>query len=290
MPELPEVETTVRALRKKVLYRTFLDVWTDCQKIIKKPADFGIFKKELKGRKIEKIWRRGKNIIFELSEGKILLVHQKMTGHFLVGKWKRENGLWRSVSRGPLDDPMNRFLHFMFFLDNGEMLGLSDLRKFAKIVLMSKRDFDNFDDIKKIGPEPLDKKFNFIKFIEVIKKSSGKIKQVLMDQEVMAGIGNIYSDEILWEAKVSPFRRVGDLSKKNLLDIYKAIKKILKKGIKARGESFSDYRMPNGKKGGFDAFRKVYRKKGEKCARCGYIIKREKIGGRSAHFCQKCQK
>lgn len=289
MPELPEVETTVRSLQKKVLHRTFLDVWSDAVKLIKKPNDFKTFKKEIKGKKIEKIWRRGKNIIFELSGDKILLVHQKMTGHLLVGKWTFKKGKWEAIKNGPLRDPMNRFLHVVFFLDNGEMLSLSDLRKFAKIVLMNKKDFENSEDVAKIGPEPLDKKFSFKIFKERILKSSGKIKKVLMDQGVVAGIGNIYSDEILWESKISPFKVAHDLGEKDLNKIFVAIKKILKKGIKFKGESFSDYRMPDGRKGGFDKYRMVYKKEGKKCFHCGTSIKREKIGGRSAHFCPTCQ-
>jgi len=290
MPELPEVETTVRSLQKKVLNRTFLDVWTDAKKLIKKPKNFRIFKREIKKKKIEKIWRRGKNIIFELSGDKILLIHQKMTGHLLVGRWVSKKGKWESIKAGPLRDPMNRFLHVVFFLDNKEMLSLSDLRKFAKIVLMNKKDFETSEDVRKIGPEPLDKKFNFKVFKKRILKSSGKIKQVLMNQEVIAGIGNIYSDEILWEAKINPFRPTCNLSEKDLIKIYTATKKILRRGIKAKGESFSDYRMPDGRRGGFDKFRMVYKKEGKKCFRCGAIIKREKIGGRSAHFCPACQR
>lgn len=111
-----------------------------------------------------------------------------------------------------------------------------------------------------------------------------------MDQKIIAGIGNIYSDEVLWFAKVSPFKRVGELKEGELKKIYSGIKSILKLAIKKRGESFSDYRTPEGKKGGFDPFRRVYKREGKTCFRCGSIIKREKIGGRSAHFCLKCQK
>ena len=133
MPELPEVETTVRGLNKKVLKRTFIDVWSDWEKIVKKPKDFEQFKKEIKNKKIKKIWRRAKNIIFDLSDGYSLLVHQKMTGHLLVGKWNMKNGTWTPTKKGPLNDPYNRFLHLIFFFDNGKMMALSDARKFAKL-------------------------------------------------------------------------------------------------------------------------------------------------------------
>jgi len=290
MPELPEVETTVRDLERKVRNRTFIDIWTDSVKMIKSPLNFEDFKKEIKNEKIQKIWRRGKNIIFELSGGKILLIHQKLTGHLLVGRWKKEKGQWKSQIKGTLDEPVNRFLHLIFSLDNGEMLGLSDLRKFAKVMLIKKEELENLKDLNELGPEPLDKDFTFEKFKERFKNKKGKIKQVLMDQQVIAGIGNIYSDEILWEAKIHPLRDVGTLNNEELGKIYIAMQKILKKGIELKGESFSDYRTPSGEKGNYDKFRKVYRREGEKCRRCGEVIQRIKIGERSAHFCPNCQK
>ncbi len=291
MPELPEVETTVRDLKKKVLGRTFIDVWTDFKKMIKKPKDFKDFQKEIKGRKIENIRRRGKNILIDLSRNKTLLIHQKLTGHLLLGRWGLEKGEWKAEIPGPLaKDPMNRFLHLIFRLDNGQMLALSDLRKFAKAELWDSEKLTQSEEMKSLGPEPLDKSFTFEKFQECFKGKKGKIKQVLMDQMVIAGIGNIYSDETLWEAKVHPFKDVSKLSEEKLKKIYQALKKILGKAVKVRGESISDFRRISGEKGGFDPLRKVYRREGEKCNRCGTIIKRVKLAGRSAHFCPKCQK
>ena len=299
MPELPEVETTVRDLNKKVLNRTFLNVWTDFKKTTKKP-NFEQFKKEIKGKKIQKIWRRGKNIIFDLSphqkfgggdlsENKSLSVHQKLTGHLLIGKWELEKGVWKAKISGPIkDDPMNRFLHLVFWLDNGYQLALSDLRKFAKVELWNTKELKR--ELDSLGPEPLDKNFTFERLRETLQQARGKIKQVLMDQSVIAGIGNIYSDEILWEAKVHPFKDVLKLSGDELKKIYQAMRKILSKAIEVGGESISDYRKPSGEKGGFDLLRKVYRREGEKCSRCGTIIKRIKLESRRAHFCPKCQK
>ena len=128
MPELPEVETIVRELKKEVLNRTFIDVWTDNEKMIKKPKDFKLFKKEVKGKRIKGIERRAKNILFYLSGEKILLVHQKMTGHFLIGKWKREKNKWISLTRGPItDDPMNRFLHLISCFEISEWVLTEEL-------------------------------------------------------------------------------------------------------------------------------------------------------------------
>jgi formamidopyrimidine-DNA glycosylase len=290
MPELPEVETTVRDLKKTVLGRIFFDVWTDAKKMIKKPKKFGDFKKELIGKEILDVKRRGKNILFFLSSGKILLIHQKLTGHLLFGIWKKEGGIWKSEIEGPLkEDPMNGFLHLIFFFKDGWQLALSDLRKFAKVEILTKEELEK--ELSALGPEPLEEDFTFEKFKErILKKKKGKIKQVLMDQEVIAGIGNIYSDEILWKAKIHPFKRVGKLSEEELKKIYKAMREILPRAIEVGGESISDYRRPSGEKGGFDLLRKVYRREGEKCFRCGAKIKRVKLGQRSAHFCPVCQK
>lgn len=287
MPELPEVETIVRDLKKKVQGRTFRDVWTDFKKMIKKPKNFEEFKKELKGKKIQKVWRRGKNILFELSGNKILLIHQKLTGHFLVGEWERENNKWKAPS-GPLSEKINTYIHLLFTLDNGKMLALSDLRKFAKAELWDREKLKESEGFKGLGPEPLEKGFTFEKFKECLKR--GKIKQVLMDQSVIAGIGNIYSDEILWEARVHPFKEVSKLSRSDLDKIYRAIKKILPLAIKLQGESISDFRRLSGERGYYDKARKVYRREGQNCSRCGIKIKRAKLGGRSAHFCPKCQR
>lgn len=291
MPELPEVETIVRGLEKKVLNRTFLDIWTDFSRIIQKPKNFEQFKKEIIGRKIEDVRRRGKNILIFLSGNKILLIHQKLTGHLLYGIWKKAGGAWKAKIPGPLsEDPANKFLHLLFFLDDGKQLALSDLRKFAKVGLWDAKALENSEEFRKLGPEPLEKSFNFGKFKERLKNKKGKVKQVLMDQNVIAGIGNIYSDEILWQAQIHPFREVKRLNEQELERIYESMREILNKAIELGGESISDYRDIEGKRGDFDRVRKVYRREGEKCSRCGTTIKRLKVGGRSAHFCPNCQK
>jgi len=297
MPELPEVETTVKDLSKArppILGARFVDVWTDSPKMIKSPRSFDQFKKEIKRKKIEKIWRRGKNIIFELIRIRplpvyYLLIHQKLTGHLLLGKWALEKGQWQSKIPGaPKEDPMNRFLHLIFWVDNGQMLALSDLRKFAKVELLDEDGLEK--ELGSLGPEPLTGELTFEKFKKRFEGKKGKIKQVLMDQNVIAGIGNIYSDEILWQARIHPFKDVSKLSNSDFGGIYRAMREILSKAIELGGESISDFRRISGERGGFTPLRKVYRREGEKCSRCGRAIKRVKIGGRSAHFCPTCQK
>ncbi|OGZ27325.1 MAG: DNA-formamidopyrimidine glycosylase [Candidatus Nealsonbacteria bacterium RIFOXYB1_FULL_40_15] len=271
MPEFPEVETTRKSLESKVLNRTFVDVWTDEPKIIKK--DWSSFRKEIIGKKIVRIWRKGKNLIFDLSGGLSMLTHLKLTGHYLYDRWNEK-------------DPMNSFVHAKFILDNGKTLALSDLRKFAKIELKKKEEIEK--DLEKIGPDPF--QIGSEEFEAKIRKKRGKIKQVLMDQTVVSGIGNIYSDEILWESNVHPERKTADISEKEMQDIYKSSKKILKKALEAGGTSISDFRNTEGIKGKFGEIKKAYGREGQKCFRCSSLIKRKKIGQRSAHFCPSCQK
>ena len=286
---MPEVETIVRDLNKTVLGRKIEDVWCDWRKSIKKPGSFSVFSRAIKGERIERIWRRAKNIIFELSGGKILLIHQKMTGHLLYGIWSMQHKAWMPKEKGPLEEPANRFIHLVFYLDNGKQLALSDLRKFAKIELWDKGQFFRSIVFKSWGQEPLEKSFTFKKFKKTLPQR-GRIKQVLMNPKVIAGIGNIYADEILWEAKVHPLLQTGRLNNQQLRAIYKAIRKVLQKAIKLGGTSISDFRKLSGEKGNFGETRKAYRRDKEECYRCGATIKRIKIGGRGTCFCPKCQR
>jgi formamidopyrimidine-DNA glycosylase len=288
MPELPEVQTVVDDLNKKIIGRKITGVWFDAPKIIKKPKSKD-FEYNIKGAKIESVARRAKNILISLSGNRLLLIHQKMTGHMLVGKWQKTKSGWQSLLGGHFDEKVNDYIHLIFFLDNGQMLALSDLRKFAKVLFGPRDEILKMPEIQKLGIEPLSQEFTFEKFKSIIKKEKGKIKQVLMNQEKIAGIGNIYSDEILWEAKVNPFRRADSLTEPEIKKIYSAIGKILAKALKLRGTSTSDFRDTAGIKGKFGEILKVYRREGDPCPRCGTKIVRQKIGGRSAHFCPLCQ-
>ncbi len=292
MPELPEVETIVRDLNKSVKGAKILDAWTDWAKAIKKPKNFNLFKKEIIGRTIKEIKRRGKNILFYLSGDKIILIHQKLTGHLLVGKWKLKGKIWEPIeNKKILSERVNNYIHLMLYLSSNKMLALSDLRKFAKILAGDKNEILNSEDLSNIGPEPFVKDFTFDVFKKrILLKPNGQIKYVLMDQAVIAGIGNIYSDEILWEAKVYPLKIIKNLKADELKRIYIAIKKILEKSIEYRGDSMSDFRDVSGRKGGYQEIQKVYQKDGEACKRCGTKIMRFKLKGRSGHYCPFCQK
>src|SRR3989344_589796 len=293
MPELPEVQTIVNDLNKKILGRKIVGVWLNTLKIIKKPKAADL-EKQIKGLRIKAVKRRGKNILIYLEKCQmlnvgcqtfLLLIHQKLTGHLLMGKWKIEKGRVKSLLKGPLREKVNGYIHLIFYLDNGWQLALSDLRKFAKVLFGLKEEIENLPDLKRIGPEPLDESFKVDKFISLISLEKRKIKQVLMDQGVISGIGNIYSDEILWQVKIHPFTPANQLTNSQLKDIYSAMRRILKKAIKLRGASISDFRDTSGKSGAYADVRKVYAKEGERCQRCQTLIKRIKIGGRSAHFC-----
>ena len=291
MPELPEVETTTRGLRKAIKGLVIKDVWTDLSTkdkrkwdTIANPKYFSIFKKEIGNKKILSVERRAKNILINLSSGKTILVHMKMTGHLLYGDYKK--------------DPINRFIHFTITFNNGKKLYFSDMRKFGKITLLPTKTAHDTKHLNNIGPEPLEKNFNLKKFEERLKKKpNGKIKTVLMDQSLIAGIGNIYSDEILWRSLVHPERKVSTLLRQGyggraIKDIFKAMKFILTKGIDFGGDSMSDYRNVDGLPGKFQLHHQAYRRTGEKCRRpgCSGIIKRKVISSRSAHFCSVHQK
>ena len=291
MPELPEVQTIVTDLQKILPGLKIGDVWTDWKKMLKKTS-FEKFKKEVVGEKILNVQRIGKNILINLSRDKSILVHQKMTGHFLYGNWNFENKKWISKNDDPIrNDPQNRFIHLIFDLSNKKQLALSDLRKFAKVLLWPTDKLNELKDIKDLGPDPTAEDFNFNKFQERLAGKKGKIKTVLMDQTVFAGIGNIYSDEILWLSGIHPLKPTSSLTQEELKTIFNSTKKILKKAIEVRGTSDSDYRDPSGRKGQYQDILYVYGLEGEKCQKKdGGIITRLKIGSRSAHFCPVHQK
>ncbi len=289
MPELPEVQTTVDGLNKKVRGRTILKVNTTYNSIyyhnkeeIKNPKFFSIFKRRIEGKKILKAERRAKNILIHLSGGETIIAHMKMTGSFVYNR------------------PDYPFIRLNFLLDNKKYLSLSDMRKFAKVCVEKTSELENSPHLANLGPEPLDKSFGLKELKErLLTQPKGKIKQVLMNPEVIAGIGNIYSDEILWRASVHPLSLAGTIPEKSLKEILKAMKETLQKGIALGGDSNVDYRNIDGEKGSFQEHHRAYQQTGKKCqkkgprrggASCGGIIERKVVGARSAHFCPRHQK
>lgn len=306
MPELPEVQTTVNGLNKVLKNHTAKDVWTDYflrtrhtrTDNIKNKKFFLKFKKEIVGEKFLKAERRGKNVLIHLSGRKTILIHMKMTGHLLYGTYKRisksksqiskgEKSEWRGEEKN-LSDSFNRFVHFIINFTNGKSLAFSDMRKFAKVTLFETDKMHEHADLKILGPEADDIKLSWKTLKkQLLKKSKGKIKTVLMNQTVVAGIGNIYSDEILWASGIHPERRVEKLSDKDIKNISTSGVEILAQSISVGGDSMSDYRNIHGERGGFQNLHKVYRRAKQKCLKkdCDGIILRKVIGGRSAHYC-----
>jgi formamidopyrimidine-DNA glycosylase len=278
MPELPEVQTIVDELNLKVKGETIIGVW---------PLNF----KEAQNKKILNIKRRAKYIIFELSEDTIMLVHLKMTGHFLLGRWEIRNNVPYPLVEGPIkDDSYNKYVRVIFYLKSGKELGFSDLRKFGEIEFYTKEEFNNLKKIKKLGPEPLEKEFTFEKFKNIVKSTSTNIKMLLMNQEKIAGIGNLYASEILFLARVNPLRRTEDLKEKEVREVYNAIKIILERALKLKGSSVYDYRRVLGIKGSYQDSTLVYGRKGKDCPVCAGKVEYVKIGQRGTYFCPKCQK
>lgn len=295
MPELPEVETIVNDLNKKIKGDTIVGFWSDVPAAIKN-ATIDKFKKEIKGRKILQAHRIGKNMFIDLSGEKTMYIHLKMTGHLLV----KDQGTVGSEQY--FSDKVNQYIHHIWRLqskklkvksknDYDKTLEFSDLRKFAKIILLDTPKIKEYKDIINLGVDAMDKKFDFKKFNGILDKyTKTPVGILLMDQNKIAGIGNIYRSEILFDAGVLPVRKVSALSGAEKKKVFNSTKKILKKAVKFRGTSDSDYRDTDGAPGGFQKILSVYNRERQKCKRCGTIILRRKLGGRSVFYCPKCQK
>jgi len=278
MPELPEVETIRGQLNKLLTGKKIKKVQISLPKMVK--LTLAEFKKIVISAKINCVARRAKILIFELSNDWSLLVHLKMSGRLIFRK-KGE----------ALKEQDIKWNHLIYDFQDGSQLFHNDLRQFGYVKAMKTDELAEFFEKEKLGPEPLEKDFTLDDFSAILtKRPKAKIKQFLMDQQNLAGIGNIYSDEILFFALVHPLRKVGGLKQQEIKKIFEGIKKILPEAYKFRGSSNNDYLDAFGKKGDYVPRLKVYGREGEKCKNCGGIIQRLKIGGRSAHFCPACQR
>lgn len=291
MPELPEVETIKNDLKNKIVGCKIVSVFPLWQDIVK-DIPFDVFARQVEGRKIIAVERRAKNIVIKLTDNLNLLIHLKMTGHFIVTNENDKvsgDGRWEKTdNKLLLTDRMNQYIRIIFYLSGGMMLAMSDLRKFAYIKLVDDKALSEFLD--KYGPEPFDKDFTSEKLAEILGKKKTAIKKVLMDQSQIAGIGNIYADEILWASRIHPLSPANKLSQKDAEAIYENTKKILTESLKRRGTSTSDFRDTDGRPGTFGDIRNVYRMTDLPCPKCGKPIQRISLGGRGTHFCAVCQK
>jgi formamidopyrimidine-DNA glycosylase len=283
MPELPEVETIVRDLDKELKRKKIIAIKSSDKKALQLT---GPELESVIGKEIKSVSRRAKMIVFDLA-GSFLIIHLKLTGQLVL---KTKTGL---VAGGhPIANEgrglPNGFTRVIFKFNDGSELFFNDVRRFGWIKLAVGDDFSQFDS--QFGVEPLSPDFTLEYFKKVlVSRPKTAVKQALMDQEKIAGIGNIYADESLFAAGIKPFRRVSTLKAAEIEKLWRAIPKILLFAIKHRGTSFNDYVDAQGEVGNFVRYLKVYGRAGEKCRVCGELVKKMKLGGRGTHWCEHCQ-
>lgn len=267
MPELPEVETIKRELEKAILGKKIIEVCVHNPKVVKEPP-IEKFKKGLAGATIKNILRKAKVLILELSNGKSLVIHLKMTGQ-LVYPGKGEKSA-----------------RVTFHFSDGETLDFNDQRLFAELRLLE--DWRKLKFIQGLGPEPF--AITLGQFKEMLAAKKTKIKPLLMDQTFISGIGNLYAAEALFRAKIDPQRSAQGLSDKEKELLYKEIKKTLEEAIEHKGSSVDQYVQLSGKPGDYVKYHKVYAREDKPCFVCKKPIKRIALGGRGTYFCPHCQK
>ena len=270
MPELPEVETVVRALREPLIGRTIIGVRNRWPRHIGTPS-LNELQARLQGCRIQAIHRRAKYLVFTLTEGETLIIHLKMSGHLTVQE---------------KDIVPDKHMHTVFELDNGQELRFRDIRKFGRVYLVNNPD----QILGKLGPEPLEESFTPTRLQERLNGRTRAIKPLLLDQHLVAGIGNIYADEALFYAKLRPTRPANSLDQSDFQALHSAIQKVLRLGIEREGASIELYVKPDGSKGDMQNAVAVFRRTGEPCYSCGRPIERIVLGGRSTHYCAHCQK
>ena len=284
MPELPEVETIVRDLNKKLKSKKIIAVRSLDKKIFQLS---GREAKNIIGQEIKSVRRRAKMIIFDLS-GHYLIIHLKMTGQLVL---RTKAGLIAGghpiINQGR--ELPNKFSRVIFKFNDSSTLFFNDLRRFGWIKLFNRSKFLKLN--QSLGVEPLRPDFTLEKFKKVLSgRQKTTIKQALLEQKYISGIGNIYADESLFAARLKPFRRVRTLKPKEIEKLWRAIPKILRLAIKYRGTSFSDYVDAKGKAGNFVKHLKVYGRAGLRCKNCLGLVQKIKLAGRGTHWCGHCQR
>ncbi len=281
MPELPEVETVCRGLRKTVVGKTIRRVTLHAPPKSTVVSDsFGkkSFPQVLKDRTIERVDRRGKNILMRLSGEITLWAHLKMTGHFFYYEPKRKIDKHDLVIFDFVDPANNNDRHLRF----------NDYRRFGRLRVFRNDELMRQDGLRELGPEPWD--VTAEEFAERCKKSHRMIKPALLDQSFIAGLGNIYADESLYALRIHPTRLTSSIARRKLIGLHQEIVRLLEMAIGKMGTSVDSYTGINGKAGHFQKYLKAYGREGIPCVRCGTFIARKKIGSRSAHFCPRCQR
>ena len=288
MPELPEVEVVKRSLKKEINTLTI-------QKIIvnTKSLRYPINRKQLNNtvaKKITSVKRRSKYLMIGLDDNLVILIHLGMTGKFFIVNHKNEKK--KTSFYYDLKDGNVKHNHIVFYLSKNKKLIYNDVRKFGFIKILKKKDLKKNSHLKLLGPEPLSKELNVNYFKDYISKRDRNIKNILMDQKFISGLGNIYVNEVLFLSKINPKRKVISIKKREILSIIKFIKKILAESIKKGGSSIKNFEGVKGKSGTFQQKFNVYSRKGERCKRngCKGVVTKTNISNRSTFFCRSCQK
>lgn len=272
MPELPEVETIARTLEPVVRGRVVAGIELLYRPLLRRGGWKGI--EGLKGRRVLGVRRRGKMLLIEFDGARTLVFHLKMTGQFLFAS---------------AADPHDKHTRLVVrFEDGANELIFRDVRKFGFLLCLEGDPMAACTELACLGPEPLN--VGLAEFAALVGRRKGRIKSLLLDQTAIAGIGNIYADEMLFDARIHPETPASSLGKRAVERLYDSMKKILTLAIAEKGSTLRDYRDAEGKAGNFQFFHKVYDRKGEPCVACGTPVRMTRIGGRSSHFCLKCQR
>ena len=274
MPELPEVETIKKTLEHLTIGKQIKDVTVYWPKIIKKPVEHEQFIDALKGQTIEAVGRRGKFLIFYLTD-LALVSHLRMEGKY---------GLF------PVDKEMDKHTHVLFTFTDGTQLRYKDVRKFGTMHLFLKGEELTSLPLSQLGPEPLSDEFTTEYMMQSLAKTSRNIKAVLLDQTLVVGVGNIYVDESLFRAKIHPQRVASSLTEKEIERIVSEVKATLAEAIEQGGSTIRTYINTQGQIGMFQQQLLVYGRNGEPCKECGNEIEKMKVAGRGTHICPSCQK
>jgi formamidopyrimidine-DNA glycosylase len=272
MPELPEVETYARSLGRTLVGRRVASVRLVFRPLLRTGSPRSLAR--LAGRKVESVGRRGKYLIVRFEGGRSLAFHLKMTGGFLF------------VPKGTRPDKSTRLV--LTFRGPGPDLHFRDTRKFGRLYLLRSTEVGRFPAIARLGPEPLE--LGFEDFARLLRGRRGRLKSLLLNQEFLAGVGNIYADESLFRARLHPLRRARGLKPDEARRLWESIRHILRRAIRRGGSSIRDYADSEGRRGRFQESHRVYGRRGEPCFGCRGRIVREVIGGRASFFCPSCQK
>lgn len=272
MPELPEVETVRRGLEKLILGKKISNIDIRYSKMIK--TDLDEFKRELPGQVFQSMGRRGKYLIFYLSD-KVLISHLRMEGKYFYY---------------PDQVPERKHAHLFIQFEDGGSLVYEDVRKFGTMELLAPELLEAYFLSKKLGPEPTEQDFDLPTFQQALQKSKKPIKSHLLDQTLVAGLGNIYVDEVLWRAKIHPSRLSNSLTAQEARKVHDETIKVLGQAVEKGGSTIRTYTNAFGEDGTMQEFHQVYDKAGQACSRCGTIIEKIQLGGRGTHFCPNCQR